>query len=275
VNQPNRPTITSFSSRLASGSTPWLAVLVLSLLLPPVGLILAIYLLFKARRNPKDTVLLAIAAAVLAIGGAAAYVKVYNSYNHKYNQIYKYSAFDSFSLPGNGDKAGLSFMKPVEFRRYGPGSSSIVALVHSINTGANKGSLGNIWAATVNSNITLDQSYLDNTNAFLKSVTGSDYDKFMQPVKQFIQSSLPGSYRLQLSLPSAFSSNNIPKNAWQFDLSANDTDKIRMSRNIKGKAVFVIGKKTFYYLVINTADYNWQTNNAAWQKVLNSLKVDQ
>jgi len=45
--------------------------------------------------------------------------------------------------------------------------------------------------------------------------------------------------------------------------------------NYQGKFVYIYGNNASYYFIIKSIDYNLQNNASTWQKVIDSIKVDQ
>lgn len=43
----------------------------------------------------------------------------------------------------------------------------------------------------------------------------------------------------------------------------------------KGTAILIKGKNANYYFLVDALDDNWQLNQSVWQKIINSIKVDQ
>ena len=105
---------------------------------------------------------------------------------------------------------------------------------------------------------------------------GKGYDDYKASLQKQLQSTLPKGMILELGQPSPLSNSNLKQNAWQFDFTAKSkVDNSSGASVIKGKLVFIIGKGVFYYFMIATVDYNWQSNQAIWNQVLDSIKIDQ
>lgn len=101
--------------------------------------------------------------------------------------------------------------------------------------------------------------------------------------------------------PKAFKSPNIKSNAWIADFSISPKSQqptainsknqaggdpaklkqaqaktgIRQLPDLKGKVLIIFGKSTIYYFMVADSPDNWQVNDSSWQKIIDSLKIDQ
>jgi hypothetical protein len=65
--------------------------------------------------------------------------------------------------------------------------------------------------------------------------------------------------------------------AWQTDFTTSPVINhgIAAFPTKKGTALVIAGHSSNYYILIDALDRNWDSNQAVWQKIINSLKVDQ
>jgi len=82
-------------------------------------------------------------------------------------------------------------------------------------------------------------------------------------------------YKVVSSAGANFTSNYIKKDAWARDFSASATDPNAKLPDMHGRIITAFGKSAIYYFVIYTTKYDWQTNQAVWNQVINSIKIDQ
>lgn len=280
VNQDPLPT-GNFLNPLAWSRRQKIVAVVLSLLLPPLGLLFLSYTLLRTIKSPawrgKVTLLLAMAVFIASLLGAYGYLRVY-SWRTSQQYHYSYSKLDDFKLPSALENSAISFQKPVEFVRSSQvvrvGGSDLLLLHASAKTAA-KGSMAYISASTIQSALAASQAYTVELNKQMTTHKGTVYDSFLKSFQQTVQAAVPANYSAVLSQPTPLSTPNLKANAWVYDLKATNKDAKVNVFGLKGKFVFAAGQRTFYYFTLASIDYNWQPNQTVWQQVLDSIKIDQ
>lgn len=238
------------------------------------------------------SVLLIFLATALAIGGYTAQKQKNSTAKNDKTISGPYSAtysnLDSASLFQPSPGSNLTLNKPVEFtdpqvpaefkvnpETQAPGQLKKVVRVFKEGTLV---PLGGVEAAAAPSAKELTAEDLKAyASSFTDSKNSAGKDQ-LKPVQDFVNQRLGARFDVTFSSAKAVSATNIAGRAWQveFTAKAKTFQQIKTTPpNLKGKAIFISGKKTFYYLMIYTVDYNWDANQQTWQKVLNSIKVDQ
>jgi len=260
----------------------WLLVILLGLLLPPLGLVLVIYLLLSALRLRQKPYYWMIVVVVIATAiGSTAYFKLYSTLYKEHDFKYTYTSLDNHQLSGKLPNTAISFKKPVEikqaYKQVQEGFAT-TTLAHTKNPKAspNSGLVSYISTSIAYSALAASDSYVSEVNKLMQEQKGKGYDDYKASLQKQLQSTLPKGMILELGQPSPLSNSNLKQNAWQFDFTAKSKDDNSSGASvIKGKLVFIIGKGVFYYFMIATVDYNWQSNQAIWNQVLDSIKIDQ
>lgn len=248
------------------------------LLLPPLGLVAVIYLIIRAIKS-KQTAFYRLAAAlvVVTIIGALVYLKIYNIYFIAQLHKYSYSTLEDYKLPSKLESTTITFKKPVEFTERSKdilGGLSTATFVHVNDKTDPKISVAYMAVSLISSAApTFEPSYTASVDKLLQIHQGKDYEVFIAPLKKYLQNNLPSGLQVDLGPPVALSTGNIKQNAWQADFRAGET--AGKYTDLKGKFVFAIGKRTFYYFMVATVHYNWQSNQAVWQQAIDSIKIDQ
>lgn len=259
----------------------WALLAILSLVLPPVGLALAIYYFIKwRRRRQKLQLLLAAATIAAALVGTTGYLLVYPSiYETRFGRYtYSNSNLQEYKLPGPLDNTAITFAKPPEFAKVGQKvqtGTAGVAFVHYSDQTNPKTALGYLKVVSLQSALAGSDSYVKEVNQLLQAQKGQAYDDYLASLADFVRQSLPADYKISLGSPRTINNGNLSKNAWSFDFTAQNTNQSVKRFTIQGKLVFAIGKSTFYYLMISTLAYNWQPSQATWDKLVDTIEIDQ
>ena len=247
-----------------------------SLVLPPVGVVLVVLALVKIGK-PKSSrgLLLVLLTLVATIAGALIYLGLFhhskaNSYKYTYAQL------DNYTLSGS-QSSGISFSKPVEFIRHSGPSLGQVVLAQTTNRHGQSPYpyVGVIAATSYSTNQKSLQSYVAAANQLLTkpNTTAQAYRSWVSPLGQFVQGRLPASYSVNLGPSAPFTNASIKANAWQFETTA--TSSNANYYKLHGKTVFALGAHSVYYFTLLTTPDSWQANQPSLQKVLDSLKIDQ
>ncbi len=274
---------TSASSFAANLSSPkpifCLLVALISLILPPLGVAMALYLVAKVISKQRKKIYLLVAAAILLVsaGGAFIYWNIYSNWRYKTNYSYSYSALDNYKLSGNLPETAITFKKPTEFKestKHVDLALATATLNHTLKD-ANKSNIGTINAAITYSALASAKNYPESV-AKMFETKSKGYSEFEKSFKQYLAKTLPAGMDIQLGSPGVMKSSNIPNNVWLFTFVA--SGKLSGSSDntiVRGGLVFAIGKKGFYNFSFSSVDSNWARNQKVFQQVLDSIKIDQ
>lgn len=231
---------------------------------------------------PKNAAFVGLIIIILALVGGGFYWQKYYS-PHKVaqpQQIYKYSyaKLSSYALTGSAAGRGIAFSKPVEFG----GSTDIKSKGTSItltqaDTKNNQPIVtGRLGAASVAAN-GVTSAYTKSLATIITNPQNSSYKNILSPIKQFVAAGVGSNYETTFDTPVVLTTSNLAANSWSIDFTAKpiSPDANPYLPDFQGKAVFAIGKKTYYYYFIAAVDYNWQANQSVFAQVINSLKIDQ
>lgn len=193
---------------------------------------------------------------------------------------YSYKALNDYKLDSQLKGTAFSLKKPIEvnvIENRSEQGGSVSWLAHTDKKKGEEYSLTYITVASNQSVLAATPTYLEYLNKSLMSNSGKDYDSVMKSVTSFTRASIISDYKYELSDTKHFTSPNISKNAWQFDLKVTSPEKDGKKKynDLKGKVILAAGKKTFYYFLVTSLDYNWEPNTKTWQQIYDSLKIDQ
>lgn len=204
--------------------------------------------------------------------------------NRKYAQTYEKLVSDQLVIE---NQEGVVFLRPTEFEVPKPPPSikeadnnratrQIVA-ISAKNVEGTLVPLGGIEIASIHSQTSISESELADAAKKLTSKNSGNQEGNAS-IKEYINSRLSFRFIVSYGKTEPFKNSNLNSPAWQTDFTAKakPVDKpLTKPEDLKGKGVFLLGKSAFYYLMIYSTDYNWEANQDTWQKVLNSIKIDQ
>lgn len=228
---------------------------------------------------PKKVAYILVSLVVLAGAGGFYWYNHSSTKTTQAPQLYKYSysQLSNYTLGGASAGDGMSFSRPVELG----GSKDLKAGGTSINfdQSVSKNSQ-NIDIAKLNAtSVTYKTSpqYIKSVAAAITNPQSSSYNTILAPIKQFVAAGVGYNYAVTFSTPVALTTSNFKSNAWSLDFTAKPFNSAinPLLPNMQGKAVFAIGKKTYYYFFVSAVDYNWQANQSVFGQVISSLKIDQ
>ncbi|HZP55864.1 MAG TPA: hypothetical protein VFB03_03810 [Candidatus Saccharimonadales bacterium] len=123
----------------------------------------------------------------------------------------------------------------------------------------------------------------------LNQASGSDYETLKSNLSsnkieglsylintQFFSGTGGISMKVNVGDVSLLKTASISSDAWQFDFTATLSKTYHNISVVKGKLIYIIGKNnTFNDFLIDAVGYNWDANQATWQAVVDSIKVNQ
>lgn len=192
---------------------------------------------------------------------------------------YKYTNLDSYTLPGSAAGSGMVFSKPKEFSEVDklPATGDFMDFVHNITKNNKIVTLGYESASSVHVNSSPDAAYVKGLNDSLLDPNNVSHAHVIEPISNFLTSRINTRYTITLGRVSLLATTNIKSKAWEIDFNGVDKTPKTNTRptRLTGKAILAVGQSTYYYFMVGSLDYNWQSNQKIWQQVIDSLKIDQ
>jgi hypothetical protein len=218
-----------------------------------------------------------LAAVVLLAAGL--YFHKYHHIKRKYvppeiaaaHTTYHYQKLDNYKLAN--DAGSLTFDKPSEFKIYGkPKAGDSQVLMIQLSSNHTVPDVGRIAALILPSpaDLTVSKSFGDNLTAADKT----QRDQSIKIIRDFVNQRLPFGYTVaSFSDFKPFTNQVITGNSWQNDFSA-ASNKTELPK-ISGQFITAFGKQSQYFFMDENVQSDWTANQAVWQQVANSLKIDQ
>lgn len=231
------------------------------------------------RYNKRLLILLAL--LLLGLAGAIAIAIKYNGTdNDDKTEPYVgkitpavYQNLEEYQLKGENSGNGISFIKPSELKPLAADqeTANLVRLVHQATQ---KSSGGSIITASISPATTPpSQEYLTALGTTLTNPESSGHTEAIKPTKAFIEGEYTN-YVVELGEFTAFTNSTIKENAWRADFTGTDDAHKSSGIPVKGTVLFMAGQNTYYYFLVGSIEDNWQSNQAVWEKVLDSLKIN-
>lgn len=202
--------------------------------------------------------------------GAPTAVNTSKKYSYTYKQV------DTYSLAPIQTGAGESFNKPAEFKlpadvQFSPGQTLLTQTASDNQSVL----LGGVGAATVTSPPPT-ASYIQSFSQALSASTFMAPSTLTTGLNQYVSDRFLG-YKVSFNTPQKLVTTNIKNDAMSMDFTATPTSKSQTAgfQVLQGRAVIALSSHAYYYFMVFSTDYNWQTNQSTWQQVINSLKIDQ
>ncbi len=226
------------------------------------------FLSFVART--KILAFTAVIALVLAAGGWLAYRELHHPAK-PVQTVYLTDKLVDYKFAGPFSGSGMSFKIPNELTEYSKSSGQVELLNQYTYSGVSHRLY--ISAASASSSQAITFNQLVTLNQVLMSPDNRIYPQYIAVINNFVKSRLPTGWQFKLEATQHFSNSSIQTGAWSFDMSTSDpTNK---QEPIQGKVLYAVSGKNTYFFLISTTAYDWQPNQAVWQKIFDSLKVDQ
>lgn len=112
----------------------------------------------------------------------------------------------------------------------------------------------------------------------LKDPNNKEYKPFTESLTKIVESQNGAKNVVFSGSPGAFTNQNIKANAWTINFTGQLAQPSQAGKNDKLKGVILVAKGikgTSYQLSIATIENNWQPNERTWQRILDSVKIDQ
>lgn len=188
---------------------------------------------------------------------------VTNSFSYTYRQM------ENYKVAGFIANTGMTFDKPVEFTSVLQAKQAPVAdLAHKY--GKDKIDIADMAAYAQPAGPGMDQASLAKNAA---TPSSPKYNSVWLPLQQFTAQRLTN---LNLNYQDAkpLAAANL-KNAWEREFTSTIKSKVGPDQDKKGVLIIAAGQKTDYYFVIDAISANWQDNQPVWQKIIDSIRIDQ
>lgn len=244
---------------------------ILSGLVPPLGLLVTIWLwLAKKLRR------LALATLAVSIVCVAIYAYLYRQHYGSNKYDYKYKALSASQIvmsATNVASATVNIQKPPELAVVlNPVNEQVRAYRHdfkdqpvanlSMAVTTYTGDYGKLFKPVV-------------VSALKKASSNTDYQAVNQQLISYLQTQFSNkTYTLNLNHAQTLSTHYITADAWQFDVSAAKTVGAKAYQKWQGKLLYIWTGSHVYYILIDTIQQNWRPNQAVWQQMVNTLRVD-
>lgn len=269
-------------AKLSSVTGLGVASIILGILVPPLGLLLAIITLYRAGRSSNKLVaLLGILGLGAVVAGSFMYTQIYENYNEKKNtKPSVYQNYEDYKLFGLGVDRGVSFSKPVDFKDISGESPTWQAIfVHSVDKLGQDGQMSNggliVMATSPSQELRSEYLKVLKEKYIEPAQSSGDSEAFKASLEQLIKSKFANQGQFNLSAVKPFTNDFVKGNSYQYDVTAQNTSVSNKKLKLKGKLIYLIGEKTYYYFILFAPDYNWDANSSTWQKVVDSIKIDQ
>ncbi len=220
---------------------------------------------------------IAVAVIVLVIlGGISAYLYHKNNQPAPYSQKYNTNSYGLVAADAEGH--GISFKKMDQLVSIGkPDGQYEQAYIQLSKVDGSK----NTYIAITRLNVKAKnfpspaptKEQIERLGKILADPNSKDYELNVSDIKIFAQSAFPEpNINVSLGKSQPFTNSTIKANAWQFDLSA--VDSSGQSPDFTGKVLYIIGNHNTYYFLTGALKDNWNSNSAAFQSVLDSIKIN-
>jgi hypothetical protein len=282
----NTQTPKGFNAYLNTGGTKfWLSAILISLLVPPAGVLLAVYLIFRRLRGVGTYASLAAASFLIAaaLAGSYGYFKAYQQlYNNRLK--HSYSQLENYSMPGSEgqDHSGMSFLKPKEFIKQSDTKKpqfSRSILVHYQDASKKENAAVITATSSAGTATTRDPAYIDAINSMFQKHEGSAYQSYRGFLEKYLEMTESKNFKVSITNVKPLHNKNVDKNAWEFDYvtkSKSNSLGYKQGQIIRqGKLVFAFGNLAYYYFQIDTNEKNYLANQQIWRQIIDSLKFDQ
>lgn len=212
-----------------------------------------------------------------------------------------YSKLDAYAVQCSGAGSGMAFNKPIEVKAISSDQCQVVLgdFVTSSDqaTISYKGYIAG-YVDNTNSKVISDNDLAQISDAILHG-NNIYHNQTVTPIQQFVGQRLPVGWSVQLGEAQKYTSSHIKNDAWKFDLKATSNIKVTpvstvgnapipntkntppntiknalISGPMEGRVIYAISGQKYYYFLALAESKNWSSNQPIWQKVFDSLKLD-
>jgi hypothetical protein len=162
-------------------------------------------------------------------------------------------------------------------------------MVHYSSQDTKAGSIASLYVGSESDNEATKRpdysTYVSEVGKILSSSPSTDknaksqYDNYKKFFSDYLESFTPQNLDIDLGNPTPLKTANITNNAWELDFTGKASKKNQDYKAgepvVQGNLIVAFGDRAYYYVIIQSIEYNWERNQATWQKMLDSLKIDQ
>jgi hypothetical protein len=181
-----------------------------------------------------------------------------------------YKKLETVSLKGPSAKNGGSFAKPVELKAVNGSDNSYATFTEDVNK--SQQALQAILIIPNSEPFKAGQLVQFGQNLTNPQTDG--YGLVLLPIKDFVGQALPA-YNIKLDQFHDQQTPNLKTNAWLATFTAQSKANNPNQAITNGEVLVVAGKQSYYYFMLSSSHARWQDNAKIWQKIVNSLQVDQ
>jgi len=220
--------------------------------------------------------LIELAAGFLVVLGLAVFT-VYQVWpgraptNSSGSTAQKWLGLSGYTACDKSQHQGIYFLKPTAFNQE---SISPAQAVFYRGVSGSPTTTG-VLLATCTDQPASTAAYLAEVskNAAAISPQGSS----LWPLYQFVAGHTSSNYDISFGKISLFKNAYIKDNAWQMDLSFSRSSSASsaLPSQKEGRILWLAGKTTWYYVLLSATTPNWQANQTTWNKILDSVQIDQ
>lgn len=180
---------------------------------------------------------------------------------------YAYNSLTGYTTPALPAGQKMTFQKPVELTQ-DTSTAGQVTLIHLLSSTTRQALF--VSAGTSQLSTPLSSSQISDLSQVLATPGNPYYQAATNAALQFVKARAPTGTNISIANAQSFSNANI-KTAWQFPITISDPS----NKKLQGKEVYALGSKAYYFFMVVTPDYNWQSNQKVWDQMFASLKIDQ
>ncbi|HET9850274.1 MAG TPA: hypothetical protein VFP35_01475 [Candidatus Saccharimonadales bacterium] len=244
--------------------------LVLTALVPIVGLVTGLVLLLKRPNSRPRLGLLTILSSII-IGVVYGY-----TYHHlsplKDPYAYHYSQLVETRVTAGKPGTTATLKRPAEFKASRLTSDSGGIYSHQVQLDGKPVAIGLLSASD---SPLLNPQLGDKPliTALNQGPSAAQYASIVKPIQAYVRNQLSGWNKITLDRARPLKTHNIIQKAWYFEFTGSPVNQTDPA--IKGEAIFILGKNAIYLFVLETAEHNWTTNTQLLGQVVDSIKIDQ
>jgi len=223
--------------------------------------------------KPPKIVLGFVAAIIIiaAIVGLAVYQNHKDRHNSSTTPTLSWTNLQKYTVCAKGN--AMSFLKPADFNRSGVFGQG---MFFSETGGSSSTTLG-VLNATCSDTPTITPDYLAKFGQAVSNASDPGRATYISPLYQFVTNLTSSSYSPNFGPIQTFTSQYIKTNAWQmaltFDRAASAASSLPSQK--QGVLIWLAGKTTWYQMIMVATSNNWQANQSTWNKIFNSIQIDQ
>lgn len=239
-----------------------------------------------AEPKTKNKKLRQVAISLLLLAAAAGVIIAYNNQQDKPSKessqpIYNTAKMTEHTVLGSAPGRAMAFKKPAELGIVGgedkPTVKGFIRLAKSPNDPNAYINTARILATTkdFSSPDSPNEAYLSEVaRTFSQDPASASYQNDMANLKKFVDDAfVEPTITVTVGKAALFTNANIKTNAWQIEIITKDSSGLTPEHN--GKLIWVAGKKSNYKFFVSAVASDWKSNSNVWQKVLDSIEIDQ